>query len=128
MRKATAQQELALIREAARDESLNDGAVRAIAAGLVEPTADDIHWASKAVLKAREQEDGCPTHGPDQFTACAGCLTEQSHIVDYLQEFVDREQGLHEIRSRGGQHTGHAPSISPSTLKALKRILDGLWP
>ena len=43
--------EMALIREASHDHSLSDGAVRAIALGLQEPTADDIEWA-KAVSES----------------------------------------------------------------------------
>jgi hypothetical protein len=41
-----AAKELALIREAACDPSLSDAAVRAVAAGLDEPTAKDIEWAA----------------------------------------------------------------------------------
>ena len=40
-----AEQELKLIREAARDTSLSDAAVRAIANGTEPPTPDDIEWA-----------------------------------------------------------------------------------
>ena len=40
-----------------------------------------------------------------------------------LKNFVDRERALRDSITRGGQHTGHSPSISPSVLKELERIL-----
>jgi len=45
--------ELALIRDAANDESLSDGAIRAVAIGLSEITAEDIAWAKEAVARQR---------------------------------------------------------------------------
>ena len=48
-----------------------------------------------------------------------------SDVVRYLREFVEREQALHDQRSKGGQHVGYSPSVSPSVLKNLKRILNG---
>ena len=47
-----ANKELALVREAAHDQSLSDAAARVVAAGLQEPTADDITWALE---KAKER-------------------------------------------------------------------------
>lgn len=44
-----AKRELSLVREAAHDLSLSDGAVRAVASGLTPPTADDIAWAATAL-------------------------------------------------------------------------------
>ena len=45
------QREVALIREAARDMSLSDGAVRVVAAGTEPPTANDLAWAKGELEK-----------------------------------------------------------------------------
>ena len=55
-----AEKELALIREAAQDASLSDGAVRAIASGTVEPTPDDIAWAQSELRRADPAQEREP--------------------------------------------------------------------
>ena len=55
-----AEKELALIQEAVRDASLSDGAVRAIAAGTVEPTPDDIAWAQSELRRADPAQEREP--------------------------------------------------------------------
>jgi len=45
--------ELALIHDAANDEALSDGAVRAIASGLSKVTAEDIAWATHVAEEKR---------------------------------------------------------------------------
>lgn len=45
-------------------------------------------------------------------------------IVARLKLFVDKERALRDqVDNPGGQHTGYRPSISPSVLKELERIL-----
>lgn len=44
-REKEAKAELTLVREAACDEALSDGAARAVARGLVPPTPEDVEWA-----------------------------------------------------------------------------------
>lgn len=62
----TAARELALVREAANDPTLSDAAVRVIARGLREPTADDIAWARKE-LSLRPEDEIPEGH------RCSGC-------------------------------------------------------
>ncbi len=51
-----AQQELTLIREAAQDPALSDGAARAVACGLQPPTQKDIEWATKIGEWAQQEQ------------------------------------------------------------------------
>lgn len=58
------EKELTLIREAARDTTLPDAAVRAIASGLEPPTKDDIAWAQREIT--REPDERIPSPPKDE--------------------------------------------------------------
>lgn len=40
-----------------------------------------------------------------------------------IRQFVERERGIRDSITKGGQHTGTMPRISPSVLKELERLL-----
>lgn len=50
---------------------------------------------------------------------------ENTKVREMLKEFIDYEDGLRQAVSRGGQHVGRSPSISPTVLRKLKRIYEG---
>lgn len=106
--------EIALIREAARDTSLSDGAVRAIALGLQEPTADDIEWAkavsesscqSKLAQDLRKEADLCGPKSPRGH--------DLRRWADAVAELEQERDGLR-IYYAGDCHIcHHDPRLSP---------------
>lgn len=40
-----------------------------------------------------------------------------------FRQFIERERALRDAQTKGGQHTGHSPSISPSALRRLEEFL-----
>lgn len=48
----------------------------------------------------------------------------QAQLIERLSQFVSRERALIEARGKGGQHVGNSPSITPSVLKELERMLQ----
>jgi hypothetical protein len=82
----TTRKELALVREAANDPNLSDTAVRVIARGLREPTADDIAWARKELSR---RADGETAEGLSAEQQIARLTAERDRLRAALHRIYD---------------------------------------
>jgi hypothetical protein len=75
-------------------------------------------------MSANEQQSWADLQASGGLPEVAGPADAGSHeTITLLREFVEREAGLRAMAGKGGQHVGRSPSISPSVLKELQRIL-----
>jgi hypothetical protein len=83
--------------------------------------AELAQWKALADAHRQDSED------VDRYIERAEKAEAELARLQQVRDFVARERALRDAHGKGGQHVGHSPSISPSVLKELERLV-GLIP